>query len=226
MTVIKPFIQTNNDGNEALTDQYQAARCVSGGLGAGEPLRAQQLENVFQQCFAKRYRTRLIGGRPEPVYMPAAAGDAYHRIYYREDFFASALHEVAHWCIAGSARRLQADYGYWYAPDGRSPTQQRAFEQVEQQPQAMEWLFSIACGTRFRISVDNLDAASGNSCQLAFADAVRRTALSYCEQGLPPRGDRFFTALQHFFRAGQTLSLAGEVRDIVSNSAFPVAGEP
>src|SRR3546814_2809228 len=49
---------------------------------------------------------------------------------------------VAHWCLAGAARRRQDDYGYWYAADGRDLEQQHLFEQVEVKPQALELLFS------------------------------------------------------------------------------------
>jgi elongation factor P hydroxylase len=84
-----------------------------------------------------------------------------HLLWYREDYFASALHEVAHWCIAGEQRRQQLDFGYWYAPDGRSPEQQGAFEAVEYKPQALEWFFSLACGYRFRLSADNLGMPGG-----------------------------------------------------------------
>lgn len=54
--------------------------------------------------------------------------------------FNSALHEISHWTIAGKERRLLADLGYWYAPDGRTREQQALFEQVEVKPQAIEWL--------------------------------------------------------------------------------------
>jgi hypothetical protein len=89
------------------------------------------LERVFDDCFSVDYRTILIGGGSEPVYLPS--GDLTlkpHRIIYREDFFASALHEVAHWCLAGTRRRLLEDYGYWYRPDGRNREEQEAFEKV------------------------------------------------------------------------------------------------
>src|SRR3546814_12851389 len=63
---------------------------------------------------------------------------------------------VAHWCLAGAARRRQDDYGYWYAADGRDLEQQHLFEQVEVKPQALELLFSDVCGLNFCVSVDNL----------------------------------------------------------------------
>jgi elongation factor P hydroxylase len=116
---------------------------------------SRRLEILFERCFLEDYHTRLIGGALEPLYRPGR-GTALHQVYYRQDYFASALHEVAHWCIAGQRRRQQEDFGYWYAPDGRDQKTQRSFEQVEVKPQALEWHFSRACGYRFRLSVDNL----------------------------------------------------------------------
>ncbi len=69
-----------------------------------------------------------------------------------------SLLELSHWCIAGKARRQLADFGYWYAPDGRSEAQQQAFERVEIKPQALECLFTLACRRVFRVSQDNLFA--------------------------------------------------------------------
>ena len=104
-----------------------------------------RLEAVFARCFARTENTRLVGGAAEPLYQPAGKGNGPHSLYFREDYFASALHEVAHWCIAGIERRQRVDFGYWYAPEGRSDDQQRAFESVEVRPQALEWYFSLAC---------------------------------------------------------------------------------
>ena len=64
--------------------------------------RAARIEEVFADCFYEDYGTRLQGGASEPLYRPSSGGDAV--IFYREDFAASALHEVAHWCIAGVGR--------------------------------------------------------------------------------------------------------------------------
>ena len=165
------------------------------------------LEDVFNACFLASERTRLVGGAAEPLYLPASATGQSHTLFYREDYFASALHEVAHWCIAGPARRQQLDFGYWYAPEGRDGEQQRAFEVVEVKPQALEWLFSLACGYPFQLSVDNLDAASG---QLPDTGEFRRRVLIEARRrqlrGLPPRAARFFDALTAQFASGVSLA--------------------
>lgn len=162
----------------------QAAPCVS------------RLEAVFSRCFLDSDNTRLSGGFNEPLYQPATDTDQIHELRYREDFFSSALHEASHWCIAGPVRRLQTDFGYWYTPDGRSISQQIAFENVEYEPQALEWFFSKACGHRFRISVDNLlGGGSVHSSDDAFERRVLAQARHWCQVGLPGDGARLFVAL-------------------------------
>jgi elongation factor P hydroxylase len=117
------------------------------------------------------------------------------------------LHEVAHWCIAGSARRKQVDFGYWYAPDGRNASQQRAFENVEYKPQALEWFFAKACGYRFRISADNLNPQGSQSfSEHAFEHRVIEQAKSWVEHGLPADGSSFFNALCRKFGTSAQLS--------------------
>lgn len=153
--------------------------------------RATLLEQVFFDCFHADFRTRLVGGAAEPLYLPANdERDAL--IYYREDFAASALHEVAHWCIAGEQRRQQEDYGYWYAPDGRDASQQQAFEQVEVLPQAVEWHLALAAAVEFNISADNLDAPGDSR---DFALAVSERAIALCREPLPSRAARYRDAL-------------------------------
>lgn len=164
---------------------------------------SQLVETVFQDLFAISHNTQLIGGAAEPVYWPAGfAGDDnradINRLYYRQDYFASALHEVAHWCIAGEKRRRQVDFGYWYVPDGRTIAQQTAFQQVEVAPQALEWIFSVAADYRFRISPDNLLATDVVD-NTVFAAAVREKALHWCACGLPERAARLATALADLY---------------------------
>ena len=178
-----------------------------------------KLEQVFADCFSLQFNTRLAGGREEPIYVPAQTADDCHWLFYREDYFASALHEIAHWCIAGEERRLQLDFGYWYAPEGRNEAQQRAFEKVECKPQALEWFFSRACGWRFNTSRDNLDEtgtepAGGEQ----FAQQVYEQVLCWQDRGLPQRAGLFFSALSKAFGTSgvpQTLSFSlSELRDV------------
>ena len=96
----------------------------------------QDLINIFQNCFAVEYNTRLLKGDNEPIYLPAEEGRAHHTLFFAHGFFSSALHECAHWLIAGEERRKQVDFGYWYVPDGRNTKQQALFQQVEVKPQA------------------------------------------------------------------------------------------
>ena len=137
-----------------------------------------------------------------------------HTLYYREDFFASALHEAAHWCIAGAARRTQVDFGYWYIEEGRSSASQRAFEAVEYKPQALEWFFSRACAWPFRISVDNLDPHGGEIADTSdFCARVLAQALRWRDAGLPTRAGILYSALcaefgTHTAARAQRFSLA------------------
>ncbi|MCK9505033.1 MAG: elongation factor P hydroxylase [Porticoccaceae bacterium] len=142
-----------------------------------------------------------MGGVDEPLYQPATDQQGSHYIFYREDYFSSALHEVAHWCIAGDARRQLVDFGYWYNPDGRTLNQQRAFEQVEVKPQALEWLFSVAAGIKFRVSADNLGASEAGAMAPSrrFLDALQRQAIAYCNGELSPRPAQFIRALADFY---------------------------
>ena len=156
---------------------------------------AEALERAFQDCFLAEHATILVGGGSEPVYLPSAdPARSPHRIVYREDYRASALHEVAHWCLAGRERRRLEDYGYWYRPDGRSAAEQAEFERAEARPQALEWIFSDACGVAFHLSADNL--AGGGGAGPDFEASVRRARAQLLEGGLPGRAARFLEALR------------------------------
>lgn len=160
----------------------------------------QDLITIFNQCFLSTENTELRGNASEPLYTPARNGQPAI-IDYRNDYFASALHEIAHWCIAGVERRQLEDYGYWYEPDGRTEHQQRLFETVEVKPQALEWIFSRCCQTPFFISADNLSTDTGASEN--FKVAVYQQVVVYLEKGLPTRAKDFATALSRFYRTGQ-----------------------
>lgn len=159
--------------------------------------RLNNLTKVFHELFRVSYRTCLKGGAIEPLYRPASSAEGFHTIEFSYDYFSSALHEMAHWCIAGPERLVKLDYGYWYAPDGRSESQQNEFEMVEVKPQALERILSFASCQCFRISADNL--ASGQGPSEAFKRAVHQQTLSYCRDGLPERAGALALALAEAF---------------------------
>lgn len=154
-----------------------------------------RIVELFNEQF-RQLNTVLCPGADEPFYQPATSGKPAS-IYSREDFPASALHEVAHWCIAGPERRQLADFGYWYAADGRDAEQQQAFQSVEVKPQAIEWAFSRAAGLPFRVSIDNLDGAAIDP--FGFELAVWQQAMIYHQKGLPVRAAQFVEVLHHAF---------------------------
>lgn len=166
---------------------------------------ADDLIRLFDAEFAARHNTRLVRGGSEPVYLPADAATPFHRIVFAHGYFTSCLHEIAHWCVAGPERRLQVDFGYWYAPDGRSRDQQRVFESVEIKPQALEWIFSVAAGHRFRVSTDNL-SGDGPFDPESFKRNVQQEVFRRLREGLPERARQFTDALIRHYRPGLTLS--------------------
>ena len=161
------------------------------------------LITLFEVCFFDKFNTRLVKGGHEPIYIPSdthAEGYSvknYHQIIFAHGFFRSALHEVAHWLVAGDQRRLKLDYGYWYAPDGRNAGQQAEFERVEVRPQAIEWVLTKACDHAFRVSVDNL---SGETTEpMPFKKAVLQEVQTLQREGLPARAELFRQSLAAFY---------------------------
>lgn len=172
----------------------------------------QDLIELFNATFIKSENTVLVRGNSEPIYIPAKNASQHHQIVFAHGYFASALHEISHWCIAGKKRRMLEDYGYWYNPDGRDNAQQAEFEKVEVKPQAIEWAFSCAAGKKFAVSTDNLNGAPADT--EGFQRAVKRQGLCYLEHNFPPRAAQFIGVLQTFY---QTETLTKESFDVESN---------
>ena len=153
---------------------------------------------MFNHCFEATYQTRLVCGTDEPLYLPADDTCLFHRVIFAHGYFSSALHECAHWFIAGEARRKLTDFGYWYIPDGRNEQQQQLFQQVEVKPQAIEYLLSLAAGYQFHFSIDNLQGEPVDT--TAFEQAVLKQVENYEQHGLPKRAQLFKEALVNFYR--------------------------
>jgi len=161
----------------------------------------QQLIDIFDGCFSETYNTRLIRGDDEPIYLPADEQEDFNRIVFAHGYYASALHEISHWCVAGAARRKLVDFGYWYCPDGRDAQTQSEFEQVEIKPQSYEWLFCVAAGFPFNVSCDNLSGECEPD-RIGFQRKVREQVLATLAQGIPERPARFIAALQSYYNTG------------------------
>lgn len=207
-----------------------------------EYARTEWLINCFNTTFLD-YQTILVRGSGEPEYLPATASQPA-KIQFAHGFFSSALHEISHWCIAGAARRLLPDLGYWYAPDGRNAEQQRQFEQVEIRPQAVEWLLHMACNLPFQVSRDNLsgepecsdpsapslDPAERSTRGTDFASQVHRHALAMLvgEATIPRDAQRLIGVLCQHIRAGKPLSV-GELNPSAcqtTHSSQPFTTDP
>ena len=171
----------------------------------------QDLIRIFNQTFSAEFNTQLVKGDDEPIYMPANTNFEqyvscdYHRIIFAHGFFASGMHEISHWLVAGLARHQLVDFGYWYIADGRNAQQQAEFEKVEIVPQAIEWIICVAAGFQFKVSADNLSDIVID--RLAFQHKIHMQVQRYLENGLSTRTQTLVNALQAFYKT-KPLTLA------------------
>lgn len=159
------------------------------------------LITLFNGLFKESCNTVLVKGDDEPIYLPADKEFPHHRVIFAHGFFASAMHEISHWCIAGERRRQLVDFGYWYKPDGRSAAEQLEFEQVEVKPQALEWMLSQAAGHKFHFSADNLGSELGASD--GFKQQVLAQIYCYLHDGLPDRPAQLIAAFNDHYQTSQ-----------------------
>ena len=159
----------------------------------------ERILHSFHNIFKEPYKTLLKGGFSEPFYM-AENAEGYSEIQFRENFTRSALHEVAHWCVAGYERRLQDDFGYWYAPDGRNTEEQQEFYKVEVKPQAIEKAFCEACKIEFEPSLDNLDNPTDRGAK-RFEENLNAQFQHWKTRGFPLRASQFIEELARNFNS-------------------------
>ena len=139
---------------------------AEGGSEESTEKSAAEIIAIFNQCFAQSCRVEMRGGADEPLYVPATI-DKPAELIFREDFPASALHEAAHWCIAGEQRRQSADFAYSYIAAPRSDAEQALFFAAELRTQSLESVFAQAANVIFSPSADNLNCDVS-----AFAGAI------------------------------------------------------
>ncbi len=151
-----------------------------------------EIAGCFNARFGRAWHVRLVGGGAEPLYLPAAAARPA-LIRYTRDYARSALHELAHWCIAGAERRTRVDYGYWYVPPPRDAETGRAFARAEARAQALERVFAEAVGLPFQVSAD--DPQNLLAGEAALEAQVALAYERWHARGLPPRPSALCAAL-------------------------------
>ena len=151
---------------------------------------------VFDVTF-ERDRVRMRGGFDEPVYLPAGHADLIDpgvaEVRYTHDYVASALHEAAHFCVAGARRRGFVDYGYEYIPPPRAAAAKARFFALEAKAQALESIFAAVVGIPFRPSLDDLTATSTDLRTFRGSIAIARDRLEV--RGLTRSASRFRSML-------------------------------
>lgn len=177
-------------------------------------LDCEQIKSVFEREFGQSHRVCLQGGAEEPLYLPSEQQP--NLLVYTRDYPASALHEIAHWCLASVGQLKLKDWGHWYTPDGRSAEQQRRFQRAEARVQAVEWALSVAAGRRFRESSDNLSGEFIDDS--GFKDQIHNHIAHFCEQGLPERAAQLFYAFATARQQNFVLSTALFAREALNPS--------
>lgn len=177
------LLQISQDHPNWLFDASQQWHTITQANADDDKALTDWLMVNFAKLFA-HHHTILVRGGDEPEYFPASPSPNSPKpaqIVFAHGYFSSSLHEISHWCIAGKKRRQLQDFGYWYTQDGRTQSQQQAFEQVEIKPQAIECLFTLACRRYFYVSQDNLNA-SFDTHDSTFAYDVFLQAQTYLNQ--------------------------------------------
>ncbi len=158
-------------------------------------IQLNEFVTLLNNQYLGQYNTCIVGGFDEPFYQASQSGQMA-QIQFSHDYIRSALHELAHWCVAGDQRRKQDDYGYWYAADGRNQQQQDEFYKVEIKPQAIEWAFSIVLGIAFEASVDNLATQVEGVDE--FNNNLKKQFSKYATNGFPKRTQEILSLLANY----------------------------
>ena len=136
---------------------------------------------------------RIEGGAPEPFYQ-APKKNSPAILFFRDDYIRSLFHELAHYCLAGAKRRTLDDFGFWYAPCGRSADEQLQFEQVEARPQGLEKLFCEVWNIPFSPSLDDF---SGRPPSTLFLENLENAYIEMKERP-PATAKHVLEGMYHF----------------------------
>ncbi len=151
------------------------------------------LAEVFNLSFGDTYNVRCLGGFSQPEYLTAMQTQGSAQLRYTRDYAASALHEIAHWCVAGKDRLALNDFGYGYLPPPRDKATQQRFFALEFKVQVLEAWFASGTGVRFVASADNFDCS--DEARNAFAQQITTAVQAYTLADVPPRAQEFTRAL-------------------------------
>lgn len=149
----------------------------------------QKLINAFADILPN---LTIKGDAEEPFY-EAPRINTRAILYFRSNHPRSLLHEISHYCLAGNRRRGMDDFGYWYAPCGRTAEEQQRFEVVESRPQGLEKVMCEIVGLKFSPSLDDF---SGRPPSESFLQALE---LTYQEMRVnpPPTANKVLTGLKY-----------------------------
>ena len=92
-------------GDRTLISDISAPRAIK----IPKKLKVEELTAIFNDLFSDSLNTHLEGGADEPLYLPASYSCKHNRLIFCQDYISSALHEIAHWCLAGEKRRNLID---------------------------------------------------------------------------------------------------------------------
>lgn len=148
------------------TDNH--SKLLSAGMGDDDY--CQFLIAAFAEIFPQ---LSIKGGADEPFYA-APKSDAQAVLYFRSNYPRSLLHEISHYCLAGDRRRQLDDFGFWYAPCGRSEEEQAKFEIVEARPQGLEKAMCEIIGLPFSPSLDDFSGRPASETFLALLNEAYR----------------------------------------------------
>ncbi len=131
--------------------------------------------------------------------LPADAEVPYNRIVFAHGFYASAIHEISHWCIAGKARRELVDFSATgIARMGVMPKRKASLKMLKRSRRHSTGCSVLAAGYPLNVSCDNLEGDFEPD-RVVFQRRVHAQVMDYLANGIPERPARFIKALQNYY---------------------------